>query len=94
MNTALKAKLGDVIEHVNNVMVDPDINIDYYIPDTDKMEDSYILVEYVVGQYTRPTRKIKLSSAYSNHDAHEIANLITFSIEEFKAEIDAVEMGA
>jgi hypothetical protein len=93
MQARLKHKLEDVIQHVNNVMVDPEINIDYFIPESDKVEDSYILVEYVVSEYTKPTRKIQLTRTYSMHEPQEIANLVTFSIEQFKMEIDSVEMG-
>jgi hypothetical protein len=95
-----KEKLEAVVALVNNVMVDPDIDIEYCIPDVattaetcDVSGDPYILVTYVVSEYTKPTRKIRLTPSYLNNTAKAIANLVTFSIEQFKTEIDSVEMG-
>ena len=95
-----KKKLEEIVELVNNVMVDPDIDIEYCIPDVattsetcDVSGDPYIEVTYVVSEYTKPTRKIRLTPTYLNNTAKAIANLVTFSIEQFKTEIDSVEMG-
>ncbi|WP_309497179.1 hypothetical protein [Sulfurovum sp.] len=95
-----KEKLEKVVALVDNMMVDPDIDIEYCIPEVATTSDScdisgdpYISVTYVVGEYTKPTRKIRLTKTYLNNTAEEIANLITFSIEQFKTEIDSVEMG-
>jgi len=81
-------------------MVVPDIEIEYCIPEVetttescDVSGDTYIMVKYVVSEYTQPTRKIRLTDKYLNNSAEEIANLVTFSIEQFKEEIDSVEMG-
>ena len=100
MEKALKEKLDVIVELVNNLMVDPDIDIEYCIPEIattsetcDVAGDPYILVTYVVGEYTRPTRKIRLTDTYLKNTPEEIANLVTFSIEQFKTEIDSVEMG-
>jgi len=95
-----KEKLEAIVGLVNNVMVDPDIDIEYCIPDVatttdtcDVSGDPYILVTYVVSEYTKPTRKIRLTNTYLKNTAKAIANLVTFSIEQFKTEIDSVEMG-
>ena len=100
MEKALKEKLEKVVELVNNVMVNPDIEIEYCIPEVettaetcDVSGDPYILVTYVVSEYTKPTRKIRLKDTHLQNTAEKIANLVTFSIEQFKAEIDSVEMG-
>ena len=96
----MKGKLEAMVLLVNNASADPDIEIEYCIPDVattsetcDVSGDPYILVTYVVSEYTRPTRKIRLTDTYLRNSAEEIANLITFSIEQFKTEIDSVEMG-
>lgn len=96
----LKAKLEQIVALVNNANADPDIDIEYCIPDVattsntcDISGDPYIEVTYVVSEYTRPTRKIRLTNTYLNNTPEEIANLVTFSIEQFKTEIDSVEMG-
>ena len=95
-----KEKLEEIVALVNNVMVDPDIDIEYCIPDVattsetcDVSGDPYILATYVVSEYTRPTRKIRLSGSNMQSSAKVIADLVTFSIEQFKSEIDSVEMG-
>ena len=95
-----KEKLEEIVALVNNVMVDPDIDIEYCIPEVattsdtcDVSGDPYILVTYVVSEYTKPTRKIRLTDSYLKNTAKAIANLVTFSIEQFKSEIDSVEMG-
>jgi hypothetical protein len=100
MEKETKAKLEKVVELVKNAMVDPDIDIDFCIPgvettldDCDGSGDPYILVTYVVSEYTKPTRTIHLGKTALLSTAEEIANKATFSIEEFKGEIDSVEMG-
>jgi hypothetical protein len=100
MEQATKEKLGKIVELVNNAMVDPDIDVDYYIPgvevtlkEGDSSGDPYILLTYAVSEYTRPTRTIHLGSTMLQSTAEEVANQVTFSIEEFKGEIDSVEMG-
>jgi hypothetical protein len=96
----LKGKLEKIVALVNNANVDPDIDVEYCIPDVattsetcDVSGDPYIEVTYVVSEYTRPTRKIRLTDTYLKNTPEEIANLVTFSIEQFKTEIDSVEMG-
>lgn len=95
-----KEKLEKVVALLDNAMVDPDIDIDYCIPgikttvdSCDQSGDPYILVTYVVGDYNKPTRKIHLGSTALLSSPEKIANQITFSIGEFKGEIDSVEMG-
>ena len=98
---ALKQKLGKVIALVNKARVDPDIEIEYSMPQVEitseasaKSDDPYILVTYVVGEYDKRTRKIRLrDTALRRNTPEDLANQITFSIEEFKGEIDSVEMG-
>jgi hypothetical protein len=97
MEAALKEKLETVVELVRNLMVDPDIDVEYVMPDGNTMDgsievdDPYFLVKYSENKYV--TRKIRLTKRYVQGSAEEIANLITFSIEQFKEEIDSVQMG-
>ncbi|MEN8303818.1 MAG: hypothetical protein ABFQ64_07095 [Campylobacterota bacterium] len=100
MKTENKEKLEQIVALVDKAMVDPDIDIDYCIPgvkttleNCDESGDPYILVTYVVSQYTKPTRTIHLGATMLKSTAEEVANQVTFSIEEFKGEIDSVEMG-
>lgn len=98
MTTELKAKLEAIVEKVNDLMVDPDIDIEYCIPEvattTDSCDvtgDPYLLVKYSENKYVE--RKIRLTERYLQNTPEEIANLVTFSIEQFKLEIDGVQLG-
>lgn len=98
METALKEKLETIVELVNNLMVDPDIDVEYCIPEVATTSDScsvsgdpYISVKYSENKYVE--RKIRLTEKYLEQSAEEIANLVTFSIEQFKEEIDGVQLG-
>ncbi|WP_151901058.1 hypothetical protein [Sulfurimonas hydrogeniphila] len=100
MDAVTKEKLEKVVTLVNKAMVDPDIDIDYCIPgvettvkECDVSETPFVLVTYVLGDYNKHTRKIHLDATLLRETPEEIANRITFSIEEFKGEIDSVEMG-
>lgn len=86
----MQEKLKKTVVLVNNAMVDPDIDIEFCTPNG---EDPYILVTYVVSEYNKPTRKIRLTNTLLQSTAEEISNQATSSIEEFKSEIDSVEMG-
>ena len=100
METNIKNKLEKIVSLVDKAMIDPDVDIDYFIPGVkntleihDETDRPYILVTYVVSEYTKPTRKIHLGSTALQSTAEEVANQVTFSIGEFKGEIDSVEMG-
>jgi hypothetical protein len=96
MERALKEQL---IELVDNVMVDPDIDIEYFIPDDQAVassdiviSDPYVLVKYSEDSYTE--RKISLREEYIKNSAQNLANYITFHIEQFKEELDSLHYGA
>ena len=97
----LHDRLAQVLELVKKSMVDPDIEIDYCVPDIESTlsncgihADPYFMVTYVIGDYNKPTRKIRLrDTALRRNTPESIANQVTFSIIEFKGEIDSVQMG-
>jgi hypothetical protein len=84
----METKLEKTLELINNSMVDPDIDLEFSIPESG---DPLILVHYSEDKYV--TRKIKLTPKYMEQTPEEIANLVTFSIEQFKEELDSVQMG-
>ena len=89
---AIKMKLEKIEALVNKTMADPDIDIEYHA--SDFTNDPHILVTYLEGEYNKPTRKIVLkNSTLRRTSSQEIANQVTFSIAEFKGEIDSVSMG-
>lgn len=84
----IKDKLEKVVTLVHNASVDPDIEVEYFT------KDPHILVTYIVGDYNKPTRKIALrDTVLKRNTPEDLANQITFSIKEFKGEIDSVGMG-
>lgn len=100
MEKNLKEKLEKVVELVNNNMVDPDIEIQYCIPEvattSDKCDISgepYIIVKYITEEQDVHERKIKLRKNYLEKTPEDLANLVTFYIEQFMEEIDSVEYG-
>lgn len=100
MEKELKEKLEKVVELVKNAMVDPDIDIEYCIPEVattsdqcDVSGDPYIVVKYITEEHDVHERKIKLRKNYLEKTAEDLANLVTFYIEQFMEEIDSVEYG-
>jgi len=99
MEKALKEKLETIVKHLDVLMVDPDIDIEYCVPEVATTASScdvhggpYILVKHNENKYIE--KKIILSDRYLQKSAEEIANLVTFSIEQFKLQVDATQMGA
>ena len=93
----IKEKLKAIVALVAKAAVDPDIDIEYCVPGAETTADGsylvgdpYILVKYSEDKYVQ--RKIRLTDKYLRNSAEEVANLITFSIEQFKEEIDSVQM--
>ena len=101
MQQELKTKLQKVVELVNNVLVDPDIEIDYYIPENiekngihaTQSTDPYVLLKYVVNETHTQEQKIPLKVNYLTKTPEDIANLVTFYIEQFIEQISSVEFG-
>jgi len=101
MEKALKEKLATVVELVNNVMVNPDVEVEYCIPEVnttaetcDVSGDPYIHLKYNANGTHIMEQNIPLKHHYVNKTAEDIANLVTFYIEQFIEQIDSVENGA
>lgn len=97
MKQELEKKLKTIVELVSKSMVDPDIDIEFCIPEVETTAgscgvkaDPYILVKYSENKYV--ARKIRLTDNYLRNTAEKIADLVTFAIEQFKEEIDSVQM--
>ena len=100
MEKALKEKLEKVVELVNNVMVNPDVEIDYCIPEVATTSDScdisgdpYIHLNYISNGTHTMEQNIPLKRDLDK-TPEDLANLVTFKIEQFIEEIDSVENGA
>jgi hypothetical protein len=98
MSALLTDKLREVVDLVDKVMIDPDIDVEYYIPDVlvtangQTGADPFILVKYHEDDYVE--RKFSLDERHVHGSAKEIANFVTFSIEQFKEEVDSLRYGA
>jgi hypothetical protein len=101
MQQAMKEKLEKVVELVNNVLVDPDIALDYYIPEEitrngvhdTKSGDPYVLLKYAVNGTQHQEQKIPIKPNYLEKTPEDLANLVTFYIEQFMEEIHTVAHG-
>lgn len=95
-----KEKMEKVVELVNNVMVNPDIELEYHIPDVaesddpDLSEDPYIHLKYMANGTHTMNQNIPIKRQYQKMSAEKIANLVTFYIQQFIEQIDSVEHGA
>lgn len=101
MEAALKEKLTKVVELVDKNLANPDIELDYFIPGVTMAEDSsmahsepYILLTCILnGDHTQKQR-IPIKDNYLKKTPEDIANLVTFFIEQFTEQIESVEGGA
>lgn len=98
MSALMKDKLEKVVELVDNVMIDPDIDVEYHIPGVlvttaeESGTDTFIVVKYQEDGYVE--RKFSLDDHHVSGSAEDIANFVTFSIEQFKEEVDSLKYGA
>jgi ketopantoate hydroxymethyltransferase len=99
MEQVLRNKLETVVELVDKAMADPDIDVEYHIPEvvvtcegSGNSADPFILVKHAEESLSH--RKINLSERYQKGSADEIANFVTFSIEQFKEEVESLRYGA
>ena len=92
MEKALEEKLEKVVELVNNVMVNPDVEVEYRMPEVS--EDPYINLKYMANGTHTMEQNIPLKHHYIQKTPEDIANLVTFYIEQFIEQIDSVENGA
>ncbi|HIP51154.1 MAG TPA: hypothetical protein EYG94_03615 [Campylobacterales bacterium] len=100
METAVKVKLTKVVELVDKMLANPDIELDYFIPgvtmpeNNESTDDPYILLTYILNQDHTQKQKIPIKKNYMSKTPEDIANLITFFVEQFTEQIESVENGA
>ena len=93
MQAQIREKLSQVIDLVNNVLVNPDISLDYSIPE-ESTEDPYVLLKYTMNESHVQEQKIPIKKNYLKKTPEDLANLITFFIEQFTEQIESLENGA
>ncbi|HIP25500.1 MAG TPA: hypothetical protein EYG81_03430 [Archaeoglobus profundus] len=74
------------------MLIDPNIELDYEIPNVSG--DPYIVLTYVVNETHTQSQKIPIKKIYLKKEPQDIANLVTFYIEQFIEQIESVEYGA
>ncbi|MFT5659561.1 MAG: hypothetical protein ACI9TV_000182 [Sulfurimonas sp.] len=97
-----KEKLDTMVRLVDNMSVNPDINIDYFIPgvlvttDSGKVDSGgpYIEFSYARDGLDPHVQHMPLTHSYLEKTPQDLANLITFSVERFMEEIDSRQYGA
>lgn len=88
-----KEKLENVISLVNMAMANPDIEVEYCMSD-DVYKDPYIHLKYMANGTHVMKQNIPIKHQYLEKTPEDIANLVTFYIEQFIEQIDSVENGA
>ena len=98
-----KEKLETLVGLVDNIAVDPDVSIDYFIPGVLVTEDAdgngdtggpYIKFAYASDGQDAHIQHMPLTRSYLEKTPQDLANLITFSLERFMEEIDSRQYGA
>jgi hypothetical protein len=85
---------------VNNAMANPDIELEYCMPEAATTEpfgisgDPYIHLKYMANGTHTMKQNVRIGPQYLTKTPEDIANLVTFHIEQFIEEIDSTEYGA
>jgi len=103
MLVAQKEKLQAAVGLIDNIAIDPDVNIDYFIPgvivtaDVDGSGDTggpYVQFTYASNGLDQHVQHMPLTHGYLEKTPEDLANLVTFSLERFMEEIDSRQYGA
>ncbi len=99
-------KLKRLAQEIDDLMVDPDIEIEVCFDDVIKDEGCevdltpgykpkypYVKVIYKVSETDKHEKKIEIPPEILKKDIKEIKEFLTFAIEQFMEEIDSVEYG-
>ena len=104
MLVAQKRNLETAVGLIDNIAVDPDVEIDYFIPgvlvtaDVDGSGEAggpYVQFTYKTASGNDPhVQHMPLTHGYLEKEPQDLANLVTFSLERFMEEIDSRQYGA
>ena len=98
-----KERLQKAVGLIDKISVDPDVNIDYFIPGVLVTEHEaggvasggpYIQFAYASDGQAAHIQHMSLTRSYLEKDPQDLANLVTFSLERFMEEIDSRQYGA
>jgi hypothetical protein len=91
MEGGMKEKLERLAEEVQKNMANPDVDIDVCFDESCGVP--YLIVRYVVEEHSVHEKRIDIGKEYWEKDVKDLANFVTFQIEQFMEEIDSVEYG-
>ena len=103
MLVAQQEKLHAAVGLIDNIAVDPDVDIEYFIPgvlvtteaDTSNTLGSpYIQFAYASDGQAPHIQHMPLTQSYLEKTPEDLADLCTFSLERFMEEIDSRQYGA
>jgi len=97
-----KKKMEEVVALLNNTMVNPDIELEYYMPKEATTpedhfglsRDPYVHLEYMSNGTHIMKQNVRIGPQDIKKTPEDIANLVTFHMEQFIEEIDSTEYGA
>ncbi len=96
-----KEKLQALVELVDNISVDPNVSVDYFIPGVlvtldgaVETGDPYIQFTYRSNNTDPHVQHMPLTRGYLEKTPQDLSNLITFSLQQFMEEIDSRQYGA
>ncbi|MFN3870271.1 MAG: hypothetical protein ACK4MW_02155 [Aquificaceae bacterium] len=94
----IEKKFEALAEEVLKNMVNPDVDLEFCFPK--EMEEGcqiknfpYIKVKYIVEGHDVYEKEIDIDPEYWEKDIKDLANFVSFQIQQFMEEIDSVEYG-
>lgn len=101
MLVAHRETLETVVGLIDNISVNPDVTVDYYIPEVlmtvdnrHISNDPYIQFTYEANGQRPQVQYMPFKDNYLQKTPQDLANLVTFSLEKFTEEIDSTFYGA
>jgi len=101
MQAQLQEKFEDVVDLLDKNLANPDLELTYHIPDVamtvedaHTSGDPYILMKYLVKGLHLHEQEIPIKENYMKKTPEDLANLLTFFIEQHIEQIESVEGGA
>ncbi|MCS7261951.1 MAG: hypothetical protein NZ560_00810 [Aquificaceae bacterium] len=94
----MEEKLKEQAEEIRKNMANPDIDIEVCFPgDVDEgcelKSYPYLKVKYVVEGHDVYEKEIDIDPVYLDKDVKDLANFVSFQIQQFMEEIDSIEYG-
>lgn len=92
MEREIREKLEKLAEELNDVMVNPDVDIEIHFDDGSR-KFPYVKVKYITEEHDIHEKDIEIAEDNLNKSVEELKEYVTFMIEQFMEEIDSVEYG-